>query len=95
MRWKHLGNYWRKKASITKQEILDLAKNLKRKNPHADPPHQSQQPFTAEENAVIEQLMKVILRHGLFADHGKTLLARTIQLLERGRQARAKKYLNR
>ena len=45
------------------------------------------QPFTAKENAVIEQLMEVILQHGLSADHAKTLLARTIQLLEWGKQA--------
>ena len=30
--------------------------------------------------------MAVILRHGLSADHATTLLARTIQLLEGGKQ---------
>ena len=41
---------------------------------------------TDADNAVIEQLMAVILQHGLSADHAKTLLAWTIQLLEWGKQ---------
>ncbi len=47
-------------------------------------------PRTDANNAVIEQLMAVILQHGLSADHAKTLLARTIQLLEWGKQAAQK-----
>lgn len=47
----------------------------------------SQQRFTAQENAIIEQLMEVILQHGLSADQATTLLGRTIQLLEWGRQS--------
>ena len=44
-------------------------------------------PRTDADNAVIEQLMEVILRHGLSADHAKVLLGRTIQLLEWGKPA--------
>ena len=47
----------------------------------------SQQPFTETDNAVIEEIMAVILQHGLSADQAKTLLARTIQFLEWGKQA--------
>ncbi len=50
----------------------------------------SSQPFTAQENAVIEQLMGVIVQHGLSADHAKELLGRTIQLLEWGKQSAPK-----
>ena len=42
---------------------------------------------TDTDNAVIEQLMEVVLKHGLSADHAKILLGRTIQLLEWGKQA--------
>jgi len=47
-------------------------------------------PRTDADNAVIEQLMEVILRHGLSADHAKVLLGRTIQLLEWGKQTSPK-----
>ena len=42
---------------------------------------------TDAENTVIEEIMAVILQHGLSADQAKTLLGRTIQLLEWGKQA--------
>jgi len=82
-----IGELLEQKGLITKQEILDLAKGLKRKTTTADLTNPTQQPFTAQENAVIEELMAVILQHGLSADHAKTLLARTIQLLEWGKQS--------
>ena len=47
-------------------------------------------PRTDADNAVIEQLMEVILRHKLSADHAKILLGRTIQLLEWGKQSASK-----
>ena len=86
-----LGELLEQKGLLTKQEILTLAKELKQKNPPAEShttatTDSSLQRFTTEENAVIEQLMAVILQHGLSADHAKTLLARTIQLLEWGSQ---------
>ena len=87
-----LGELLEQKGLI-KQEIIDLAKELKQKANNADPSSTSQldeQRFTAQENAVIEELMAVILRHSLSADHAKTLLGRTIQLLEWGKQATQK-----
>ena len=50
-------------------------------------PDPSQQRFTETDNAVIEEIMAVILQHGLSADHATKLLGRTIQLLEWGKQA--------
>jgi hypothetical protein len=82
-----LGELLENKGLITKQEVLTLAKKLKRKNPPAEPTDPTQQRFTAQENAAIEEIMEVILRHGLSADHAKVLLGRTIQLLEWGKQA--------
>ena len=72
----------------TQAEIITLAKDLKRKIPPTEsrtatttdiPP---QQRFTDTDNAVIEEIMAVILQHGLSADRATTLLGRTIQLLE-------------
>ena len=82
-----LGELLEQKGLITKQEILTLATELKHQNPPADSTDILHQRFTPQENAVIEQLMEVIGKHGLSADHAKTLLARTIQLLEWGEQA--------
>lgn len=81
-----LGALLEQKGLITKQEILTLAKELKRQNPPAESTDPSQQRFTAQENAVIEGIMEVIERHGLSVDHAKMFLGRTIQLLELGKQ---------
>ena len=81
-----LGELLEQKGLITKHEILSLAKALKQKADLANPTDPSQPRFTALENAVIEQLMEVIEKHGLSADHAKELLGRTIQLLEWGKQ---------
>ena len=80
---KAIGELLEQKGLLTKQEILDLATDLKRKNPPTDP---TKEPFTAKENAVIEELMAVILQRGLSADHAKVLLGRTIHLLDWGKQ---------
>lgn len=85
-----IGELLERKGLLAKQEILDLATELKRKAPPADPTNPSQQPFTAQENAVIEELMAVVLQHGLSVEHAKILLGRTIQLLEWGKQAASK-----
>ena len=88
-----LGALLEQKGLISKQEILTLAKELKQKAIPPDPSSTSQldeQRFTAQDNAVIEELMAVILRYGLSADHAKVLLGRTIQLLEWGKQAEHK-----
>ncbi len=77
-----IGELLEQKGVMTKQAIIDLAKDLKQKNPPADSTDPSLQRFTETENAVIEEIMAVILQHGLSADHAKILLGRTIQLLE-------------
>ena len=82
-----LGELLEQKGLITKQEILALATKLKQKADSTNPTDPAQQRFTAHENAVIEQLMEVIERHGLSADRAKQLLGRTIQLLEWGEKA--------
>ena len=50
-------------------------------------PFQFSTTSVTQDNAVIEEIMAVILQHGLSADQAKTLLGRTIQLLEWGKQA--------
>ena len=77
---------------MTKDEIITLAKELKRKTPPtesrtASTPDPSPQRFTETDSSVIEEIMAVILQHGLSADQATTLLGRTIQLLEWGKQA--------
>jgi hypothetical protein len=68
-------------------------KDLMCKNPPAKPPTSAtndsppQQRFTDTDNTGMEEIMAVILQHGLSADQAKTLLGRTIQLLEWGKQA--------
>jgi len=78
---------------MTKDEIIALAKDLKRKNPSTEsraattiaiPP---QPRFTDMDNALIEEIMAVILQLGLSADQATTLPGPTIQLLEWGKQA--------
>jgi len=41
--------------------------------------------FSEKDKAVLEELIEVILQHGLSVDPAKTLLARTIQLLKWGK----------
>jgi hypothetical protein len=68
-------------------------KDLMCKNPPAKPPTSAtndsppQQRFTDTDNTGMEEIMAVILQHGLSADQAKTRLGRTIQLLEGGKQA--------
>jgi len=86
-----IGELLEQKGVLTKDEIIALAKELKQKNPQTKPPISSTtapslQRFTETDNAVIEELMAVILQHGLSADHTTTVLGRTIQLLEWGKR---------
>jgi len=88
-----IGELLEQKGVMTKQDIIELAKELKRKTPSPEAlapstPNISpdSQRFTATDNAVIEPLMAVVLRHGLSANQATTLLGRTIQLLEWGKQ---------
>ncbi len=81
-----LGELLEQKGLITKQEVIDLATSLKQKaNPRAET-----QKFTDVENAVIEQIMDVILQQGLTAQQAKALLERTILLLDWGEKAAPK-----
>ena len=88
-----IGELLEQKGVMTKAEIIALAKDLKRKTPPAEPRTAAttdtppQLRFTDTDNAVIEEIMAVILQHGLSGDQAKTLLGRTIQLLEWGKQA--------
>jgi len=87
-----LGELHEQKGVMTKEEIITLAKELKPKTPPtesrtASTPDPSPQRFSDTDNAVIEEIMAVILQHSLSANHAKTLLGRTIQLLEWGKQA--------
>jgi hypothetical protein len=88
-----LGELLEQKGVMTKAEIIALAKELKRKTPPTESHtvatnDTSPQPrFTDTDNAVIEEIMAVTLRHGLSADQATTVLGRTIQLLEWGKQA--------
>ena len=81
-----LSQLLEQKGVLTKQERVTLATQLKRQNPPTESSMSSQPRFTETDNAVIEQLMDVIVQHGLSADHAKELLGRTIQLLEWGKQ---------
>jgi len=87
-----IGELLEQKGVLTKDEIIALAIELRQKNPQTIPPTSSTtdpslQRFTETDNAVIEELMAVILQHGLTADQAQTLLGRTIQLLEWGKPA--------
>jgi hypothetical protein len=88
-----IGELLEQRGVMTKEEIIALAKDLKRKTPPTEPRGATtidippQPRFTDTDNAVIEEIMAVILQHGLSADQAKTLLGRTIQLLEWGKQA--------
>ena len=85
-----LGELLEEKGFLHKQEILDRAKSLKEQaHSHEQVPAASQ-PFTERENAVIEQIMDVILQSGLSADQAKSLLERTITLLKWGEKAAPK-----
>lgn len=85
-----LGELLEKNGLITKQEIYTSAKDLKQKTPPAEPRHApikatpSLPPSTYD--AVIEQIMEVILRHGVTADHAKAVLERTIGPFRIGRK---------
>ena len=75
-----VGELVEQKGLMTKQEILTPAQQLKQKADSINSTDPSQQPFTVQENTVIEQ-------YGLLAYHAKELLGRTIQLLECGKKA--------
>jgi hypothetical protein len=86
-----IGELLEQKGVMTKAEIIALAKELKRKTPPAEPRTAAttdtppQLHFTDTDNAVIEEIMAVILQHGLSAGQATTLLGRIIQLLEWGK----------
>lgn len=85
-----LGELLEEKGFINKQEILDRAKFLKEQTHQSISSSPEAQPFTERENAVIEQLMEVILQSGLSSHQAKPLLERTITLLEWGEKTAPK-----
>jgi hypothetical protein len=91
-----IGKLLEHKGVLTKQEILALAKDLKQKTPSADTHAASTTDnpelprFTDTENAVIEQIMEVILQSGLSSHQAKALLERTITLLKWGEKTAPK-----
>jgi hypothetical protein len=85
-----LGALLEEKGFLHKQEILDRAKLLKGQTHQAIPSSPGVQPITDKENAVIEQIMEVILQSGLSSQQAKDLLERTIILLEWGEKAAPK-----
>ncbi len=68
-----LGKLLEQKGLITKEEIITLAKQLKQKADSSNTTDSSSQRFTAQENAVIEELMEVVLKHGLSANQAEVL----------------------
>jgi hypothetical protein len=76
------GELLQQRGVMTKEEIIALAKDLKRKTPSTEPRTAttiaipSQPRFTDTDNAVIEEIMAVILQHGLSADQATTPLGR-------------------
>ena len=72
-----IGELLEQRGVMTKAEIIALAKDLKRKTPPTEPRTAttidipSQPRFTDTDNAVIEEIMAVILQHGLSADQAQ------------------------
>ena len=85
-----LGELLEEKGLINKRDILDRAKFLKEQTHQSIPSSSKAQPITDKENAVIEQIMEVILQSGLTSQQAKALLERTITLLEWGQKTAPK-----
>ena len=85
-----LGELLEEKGFIKKQEIIDRAKFLKEQTHQSIPSSPEAQLITDQENAVIEQIMDVILQSGLSSHQAKALLERTITLLEWGEKTAPK-----
>jgi hypothetical protein len=76
--------------SSVNASLFDLAKSLKQNAQSEKQAPAEAQPFTERENAVIEHIMDVILQSGLSSHQAKTLLERTITLLEWGEKTAPK-----
>jgi hypothetical protein len=76
-----------RKGLITKQEVLDMIQELRRKNPTAVPPPEPfPEPYllTEAENALIDRIFELINATGLTAHQAKNLLARVRRLIDLG-----------
>lgn len=68
-----------RKGICTKQEVLDMIQELRRKNPKAVPPPEPfPEPYllTEAENALIDRIFELFNATGLTAHRAKALLAR-------------------
>ncbi len=95
-----------KKGLLTKQDILDAIRELRRKNPKAKTPREfddhpdpafpdgvspSAEPSLAQaESALIERILELILATGLSAPQAKVMLDRVRQAIEWGERMNKK-----
>ncbi len=87
-----------KKGRLTKQDILDAIRDLRRKNPQAKRPTQvepesshSAEPSVAQaESALIERILELILAAKLSAPQAKVMLDRVRQAIEWGERMNKK-----
>jgi hypothetical protein len=76
-----------RKGLCTKQEVLDMIQELRRKNPQAVPPAEPfPEPYllTEAENALIDRVFELFTATGLTAHQAKNLLARVRRLIDLG-----------
>jgi len=74
-------------AICTKQQLLDMIQELRRKNPTAVPPPEPfPEPYllTEAENALIDRIFELFNATGLTAHQAKNLLTRVRRLIELG-----------
>ena len=76
-----------RKGICTKQEVLDMIQELRRKNPTAVPPPEPfPEPYllTEAENALVDRIFELFNATGLTAHQAKNLLTRVRRLIELG-----------
>src|SRR5438093_2772055 len=76
-----------RKGICTKQEVLDMIQELRRKHPTAVPPPEPfPEPYllTEAENALIDRIFELFNATGLTAHQAKALLTRVRRLIELG-----------
>ena len=83
-----------KKGLLTKPEILDAIRELRRKNPTArtpleidDPPEQSKtSPKVIDGNTLIDRILDLILEAGLSPSQAREVFDRARELIDQGEQ---------
>src|SRR5881409_2503298 len=83
-----------RKGICTKQEVLDMIQELRRKNPTAVPPPElSPEPYqnTQAENALIDRVFELFDATGLTSHQAKELLRRVNLLVELGERVASNK----